>query len=58
MLKTGGEKNHMNYGWMDGVTKSMISKDLIEEDAEDRELQQTKISLLYNREVLTKKINK
>ena len=36
-------------GWMDGwmgrVSRSMISKDLIEEDAENRELVRSKIYL-------------
>ena len=39
-------KGHGGKGeWVDGVRKSMISKDLTAEDAEDRELWRSKIAL-------------
>ena len=36
---------HFREQWMDGVRRSMISKDITEDGAEDRELWRSKISL-------------
>ena len=58
MLRTGEELGKSREQWMDGIRRSMINKDFIEGDAEDKVLWRSKFffweegCMLYCREVL------